>query len=127
MYIEWYSNEERNKKMLISEAFAQTAETANVVANAPAPDGFKMIFQLILIFAILYFLLIRPQQKKIKKHQDELNAIIKGSKIIVAGIIGTVKEVKENGELTVEIADGTQVVVLREYVAGLVLTEEKGK
>lgn len=113
--------------MLISEAFAQTAETANVVANAPAPDGFKMIFQLILIFAILYFLLIRPQQKKIKKHQDELNAIIKGSKIIVAGIIGTVKEVKENGELTVEIADGTQVVVLREYVAGLVLTEEKGK
>ena len=113
--------------MFISEAFAQTAETTATVANTPAPDSFKMILQLVLIFVILYFLLIRPQQKKMKKHQDELNSIIKGSKIIIAGIIGTVKHVKENGELIVEIAEGTEITVLREYVSGLVITEEKGK
>ncbi len=113
--------------MFISEAFAQTTEAAaNAAAQMPATDGTKIIMQLIVIFVVLYFVMIRPQQKKIKKHQDELNAIIKGSKIIVAGIVGTVKQVKENNELVVEVSDGVEITVLREYVTGLVL-EEKGK
>lgn len=114
--------------MFISEAFAQTTEAVAATANvAGADNGMKIIMQLVLIFTVLYFFMIRPQQKKIKKHQDELNAIIKGCKIVIAGIIGTVKQVKDNGELIVEIADGTEITVLREYVSALVLTDEKEK
>lgn len=111
--------------MFISEAYAQTMQTAEQVSAAPVPEGMKVLIQILLIFLVLYFLLIRPQQKKLKEHQARLNAIIKGTKIIVSGIVGTVKNVKED-ELTVEIASGVEVKVLRDYVSQVVLNE-KGK
>ena len=106
------------KKMFISQAFAQTAEAAQ--QTAAMPNGVNFFIQIILIFFILYFLLIRPQQKRIKEHQAHLNAIIKGTKIVINGILGTVKNVKDN-ELTVEIADGVEIKVLREYVSQVYL------
>lgn len=106
--------------MFISQAFAQTAETvAETTAGAPS-DVMSMITQFILILLIIYFLLIRPQQKRIKQHEAELNAIIKGTKVIIAGIIGTVVEVHDNQELTVEIADGVRIRVMRPYVSQVV-------
>ncbi len=112
--------------MFISEALALSAETAAETANVPASDGTKILVQCALIFFILYIFMIRPQLKRAKQHQAELNAIIKGCKINVNGIIGTVTDVKED-VLTVEIAPDTEITVMRPYVSGLIIEKEKGK
>jgi len=69
-------------------------------------------------------LLTRPQQKRIKKHEAQLNSIVKGMKINVAGIIGKVVKV-EPLELTVEIADGVEIKVLRPYVTEVLYNEDE--
>ena len=76
-----------------------------------------MIFQLVFIAFVFYFLFIRPQQKRIKKHEAELKAIIKGTKIIVGGLLGKVVAVQDEEKLLVEFADGVQMTVLRAYVS----------
>ena len=101
--------------MFISQALAQTTEVATQAAEAAPMSG--MLLQLILVVAIVYFILIRPQQKRIKKHEAELQAIIKGTKIVVGGFLGTVVEIQEDNKLLVELANGVRVTVLRPYVA----------
>ena len=60
-------------------------------------SSFGMIFMLVLVFGIFYFLLIRPQQKKLKKHQNMLNNLTKGDSVVTeGGIYGTVLGLKEN-------------------------------
>lgn len=104
--------------MLIFPAYAQTA-TAQ-----PATGGLmEMIIQFVLVMGILYLLLIRPQQKKMKKHMAELMAIKTGDKVLVSGIVGKVVSIKEN-ELTVNIAKDTDIKVMRYYVTQ-VLKDEK--
>ena len=103
--------------MLITPAFADT------VASAPQGSIMGMLVQFALVVAILYFLLIRPQQKRIKKHEQELNSIKEGTRIVVAGLTGVVKKA-EPMELQVEIAPDTVVTVLRPYV-NQVLYDEK--
>ncbi len=106
--------------MFISTAWAQTAEAM------PAQTGSLagMALQFVLIIFICYFLLIRPQQKRFKKHEAELAAIVKGVHVNVAGIIGKVVAV-EPLELTVEIADGVKIKVLRQYVSQVLFDEDK--
>lgn len=96
--------------MFISDALAQTAEAAEYV-SANSVSG--TLIQLGLIFLIFYFLLIRPQQKKLKQHEEMLIAIKKGDKIITGGgVYATV--VKAEGDiLTVKIADGVEIKVSR--------------
>jgi preprotein translocase subunit YajC len=73
---------------------------------------------LILIFAIMYFLLIRPQQKKLKDHQAMVNAVRRGDLVVTqGGIIGKVIKVREDGEVEVEIADGVKVRVIKSTLA----------
>lgn len=73
---------------------------------------------LILIFAIMYFLLIRPQQKKVKEHQAMVEALRRGDQVVTqGGIIGKVAKVKDDGEIEVEIADGVKVRVIKSTVA----------
>lgn len=110
--------------MLISQAFAQAVDGATT-ATASAPSLFNMIVQFALIVFILYFLLIRPQQKKIKQHEAELNAIVKGSKIVVGGIEGVVSDVLSDNKLRVKIADNTEIIVLRGYVSHVVTDDKK--
>jgi len=105
--------------MFISSAMAQTAATT---ANAGSLSG--MAIQFLLIIVICYFLLIRPQQKRYKKHEAELNAIVKGVRVNVGGIIGKVVKV-EPLELTVEIADGVEIKVLRPYVTQVLFNEDE--
>ena len=89
--------------MLISSAYAQAA--------GAAPGGLEsqiMSFApLVLIFVVFYFLLIRPQQKRMKQHKEMLSAIRRGDRVVTSGgIIGTVHKVVNNDELILEIADG---------------------
>ena len=72
------------------------------------------IFPIVLIFVVFYFLLIRPQQRKMKQHREMLSLVKRGDRVLTGGgIIGTVTRVKDNDELVLEIADGVKVSVLR--------------
>ena len=73
---------------------------------------------LILIFAIMYFLLIRPQQKKMKDHQNMVSSLRRGDQVVTqGGIIGKVVQVRDPGELEVEIAEGVKVRVVQSTIA----------
>jgi preprotein translocase subunit YajC len=69
---------------------------------------------LVLLFGIFYFLIIRPQQTRMKAHQAMVAAVKRGDTVVTAGgLIGKVSKVKDDGELMVEIADNVQVRVLK--------------
>ncbi len=75
------------------------------------------LLPLILIFAVFYFLLIRPQQKQKKRHQEMISSLSKGDKIVtIGGIWGEVKEIKGDSFI-VEIADGVKVRILKSAIA----------
>ncbi|MGY9034266.1 MAG: preprotein translocase subunit YajC [Rhodobacterales bacterium] len=83
---------------------------------------------LILIFAIMYFLLIRPQQKKAKEHTNMVSNLRRGDNIITqGGIVGKVAKVKEDGEIEVEIAEGVKVRVIKSTVATVISKTEPAK
>ena len=115
--------------MFIKEAMAQTASIAATTEQATqgAPEGFKIAAQFALIVIVLYFILIRPQQKRLKKHENDLNAITKGTKVIVGGIIGTVIKVEDNGELRVKIANDVEITVLKSYVSQVLFDDKTDK
>ena len=97
---------------MINYAYAQAA--------AQQPSMLASFIPLILIFLIFYFLLIRPQQKKQKEHKILLDSIKRGDEILSSGgILGKVIKV-DNDKLTVEIAKGVNVTVLRSTVADVV-------
>ena len=80
-------------------------------------EAFAQFVPLILIFVIMYFLLIRPQQKKLKEHQAMVEALRRGDQVVTqGGLIGKVAKVKEDNELEVEIADGVKVRVVRSTI-----------
>ena len=80
---------------------------------------------LILIFAIMYFLLIRPQQKKVKEHQAMVGALRRGDKVVTqGGMIAKVTKVKDDNEIEVEIAEGVKVVVVKSTIATVVSKTE---
>ncbi|ANP35335.1 preprotein translocase subunit YajC [Phaeobacter gallaeciensis] len=73
---------------------------------------------LILIFAIMYFLLIRPQQKKMKEHQKMVENLRRGDQVVTqGGLIGKVAKIKEENEVEVEVAEGVKVRVVRSTIA----------
>ena len=87
--------------------------------------GIEQFIPLILIFAIMYFLLIRPQQKKMKEHQKMVEGLRRGDVVITqGGMIGKVVKVKENNELDVEISDGVKVRVVQNTIAQVVSKTE---
>ena len=81
-------------------------------------QGIESLIPLILIFAIMYFLLIRPQQKKVKQHKAMVEALRKGDQVVTGGgMIGKVTKVKEGNEVEVEIATGVTIRVVRSTIA----------
>ena len=95
--------------MFVTPAYAQ---------DAGAAAAFTSFVPLILIFAIMYFLLIRPQQKKLKEHKAMVEALRRGDQVLTqGGIVGKVTHVNEDNTILVEIADGVKVRAMRQYVA----------
>ncbi|ARE82297.1 Preprotein translocase subunit YajC [Roseovarius sp. EC-HK134] len=81
-------------------------------------EAFSQFIPLILIFAIMYFLLIRPQQKKLKEHKAMIGALRRGDQVVTqGGLIGKVSKVKDDSEIEVELAEGIKVRVVRATIA----------
>lgn len=73
---------------------------------------------LVMIFVIFYFLLIRPQQKKMKEHQAMLSAVRRGDRVVTnGGLIGTISKVTSDTEVLVEIAENVKVRVAKAMIA----------
>lgn len=97
--------------MFITPAFAQTA------APAGAGSLVGQFLPLILIFAIMYFLLIRPQQKKMKDLKAMVEGLRRGDQVLTqGGIVGKVSKVNDDGMLDVEIAAGVTVKILKHTI-----------
>ncbi|WP_439155736.1 preprotein translocase subunit YajC [Yoonia sp.] len=92
-------------------------------------QGAAQFIPIILIFGIMYFLLIRPQQKKLKEHQAMLEALRRGDQVITqGGIMGKVTKVKDDSnEVEVEIASGVQVRIVKSTIATVVNKTEPAK
>lgn len=100
--------------MFISEAWASAG-----AADPSSGDFIMSLVPILLIFAVFYILLLRPQQKRIKEHKAILNELVKGDKIVTGGgIIAEVKKVVNDYELVVELAKGTEVRIARSTVQG---------
>lgn len=88
--------------------------------------GFGMLLPIILIFVIMYFLMIRPQQKKHKEHQQMIQSLRKGDRVVTSGgLYATVLNIKEkDNRVVVKIADNVKVEIQRNSIAGVI---EKGE
>jgi preprotein translocase subunit YajC len=96
--------------MFISPAYAQAAGGQG--------GGLTFIIPLILIFVVFYFLLIRPQQKRAKEHQNMLANLQRGDRIVTnGGLVGSITGLTEK-MVTIEIAEKIRVRVLRSHIAG---------
>ncbi len=99
----------KDPHMFVTPAFAQ---------EAGGFGAFGSFVPLILIFVIMYFLLIRPQQKKVKDHRKMVESLRRGDRVVTqGGLIGKVTKVKDENELEVEIAQGVTVRVVRSTIA----------
>ena len=96
--------------MFVTPAFAQAA------APGGAAGTLISFAPIILIFLIMYFLMIRPQQKKVKEHRAMIDALRRGDQIVTAGgLIGKVVKVAD-GEVEVEVAPNVKVRVVRSTI-----------
>ena len=98
--------------MLISPAYAQ--DLAGLMGGA------GQFLPLVLIFAVFYFLLIRPQQQRQKEAKLMLTALKRGDKVVTGGgILGTVTKTNDN-EIEVEVASNVRITVLRDTITSVV-------
>jgi len=103
--------------MFISQAWAQGAGGGN--------DFLVQLFPLVLIFIVFYFLLIRPQQSKMKAQREMLAGVKRGDRIVTGGgIIGLVTKVISDNELQVELAEGVRVRVLKQTITDIITRGE---
>ncbi len=103
---------------MISQAFAQTAAVAGSASMT------STIVQLIAIFAIFYFILIRPQQKAMKNHQAMINATKKGDKVVTGGGIVAKVISASDDEVEVEIAKDVVVKVKKSTLKDVIGAKE---
>ena len=96
---------------LITPAYAQAA-------GMPATETLVQFVPFVLIFVIMWFLIIRPQQRRAREHQDMIKAVRRGDTVVSSGgIIGKVTKVTDAPEIEIEIATGVQVKLLRTMIA----------
>ncbi len=97
--------------MLVTPAYAQAA------APAGAGDFLGMFLPLLLIMAVFWFFIIRPQQKRMKEHQAMLENLRRGDTVVTSGgLIGKVVKVADD-DVTVELAENVRVKVKKSYIA----------
>ena len=107
--------------MFITPAFAQASGSTGLGSS----DAFGMFAPFILILPIMYFLIIRPQQQRMKAHQTMVSAVKRGDTIVTAGgLIGKISKATDDSEVEVEIAPNVRVRVAR---SGITEVRAKGE
>ena len=97
--------------MFVTPAYAQAA-------TGGAPDMLVSILPFILIFVIMYFLIIRPQRLKAKRHQEMIANLRRGDTVVTSGgLIGKVAKVADDGEIQVDLAENVRVRIVRGMIA----------
>ena len=111
--------------MLITPAFAQ------VPSFLGGGDGSSMITSLLpfaLIFVIMYFLILRPQQKRVKTHQDMVKNVRRGDTIVTSGgLVGKVTKVVDDDQVEMEISDGVRIRQMRQMISAVRTKGEPAK
>jgi len=93
---------------VITPAFAQS------LGGGGSTDMLMSLVPFVLIFVIMWFLIIRPQQKRVKSHQELLKNVRRGDTVVTAGgIVGKVSKVVDDAEVEVEIAEGVRVRLVK--------------
>jgi len=96
--------------MLINSAWAQAP------GGAPAGGGMESMILIVLMFAVLYFLMIRPQMKRAKEHKTMIDALQKGDEVVTSGgMIGRISKINEN-YVTIEVSEKVEILVQRPAV-----------
>ena len=97
--------------MFITPAFAQTG-------SGSTGDLLQTLLPFVLIFVIMYFLILRPQQKRVKAQQEMLKNLRRGDQVTLSGgVIGRITKVIDDSTLEIEIADNVRIRAARQFVA----------
>jgi preprotein translocase subunit YajC len=109
--------------MLITPAFAQAAaggDANNILTSFLLPMS--------LVFVIMYFLILRPQQKKVKDHAELVKNIRRGDTVVTSGgLVGKVTKVVDDDQIEFEISDGVRVRQMRQMISGVRAKGEPAK
>ncbi|MDB5487536.1 MAG: preprotein translocase subunit YajC [Reyranella sp.] len=104
--------------MFISQAWAQGT-------GGGSGDFLVQLFPLILIFVVFYFLLIRPQQAKVRAQREMLSGVKRGDRVVTGGgIIGLVTKVISDSEVQVELAEGVRVRIVKQTITDILTRGE---
>jgi len=104
--------------MFISQAWAQGT-------GGGSGDFLVQLFPLVLIFVVFYFLLIRPQQAKVRAQREMLSGVKRGDRVVTGGgIIGLVTKVISDNEVQVELAEGVRVRIIKQTITDIVTRGE---
>jgi preprotein translocase subunit YajC len=104
--------------MFISQAWAQGA-------GGGGGDFLVQLFPLVLIFVVFYFLLIRPQQAKVRAQREMLAGVKRGDRVVTGGgIIGLVTKVISDNEVQVELAEGVRVRIIKQTITDILTRGE---
>ena len=104
--------------MFITEAWAQAGAGGG-------SDFLVQLFPLVLFFVVFYFLLIRPQQAKVRQQKEMLAGVKRGDRVVTGGgIIGLVTKVISDSELQVELAEGVRVRVIKQTITDILTRGE---
>lgn len=104
--------------MFITPAFAQTATDA---AAVPQGNLIGSLLPILLIFVVFFFLVIRPQNKRMQEHRNMVNSLKKGDTVVTGGgLVATVKKVTDGSdEVELELADGVTVTAVRTTIVAV--------
>ena len=111
--------------MFITPAFAQ----GSLFGGAGGDGGMLVsLLPFALIFVIMYFLILRPQQKRVKQHAEMVKNVRKGDTVITSGgLVGRVTKVVDDDQIEFEISDGVRVRQMRQMISGVRAKGEPAK
>jgi preprotein translocase subunit YajC len=103
----------RGMTMFVTPAYAQASPLGDSLLTSP-------LVVMIPIIALMYFLILRPQQKRMKEHQDLVKNLRRGDTVVTSGgLVGKVTKVVDEEQIEVEIADGVRVRQVRSMISGV--------
>lgn len=102
----------------MDQAAVVVDNAVQTTATAPQGDVWGMVLYLIIVFGIIYFLMVRPNKKRMAEYQKMLDALKVGNRVMAAGIYGTIKKINDK-TIEMEVAKGVVIEVNKNAVASV--------